>query len=189
MAEQMTEVSLAFGEDDMDLAWNVWGCNCGPASCAAILGVTLADVRLAFEEYGFAEKRYTSPTMMRNVLATLSVSHTERKIVSLFEVNKFPWAGLVRVQWEGPWTEPGANPKWAYRHTHWIAAWRPPSLTPRDEPPPPGGRLPVVFDCNRGLISFAEWEKEVVPRLVAMTPRADGGWHVTHSWEVAKEKR
>lgn len=29
--------------------------------------------------------------------------------------------GINRVQWEGPWLEPGVPARVAYRHTHWVA--------------------------------------------------------------------
>jgi hypothetical protein len=77
---------------------------------------------------------------------------------------------LVRVQWTGPWTEPGASPKWAYRQTHWIATWR-------------ERGVPLVFDCNSGITGIS-WIDSIVPQLTKLYPRADGEWFPTHIWRL-----
>ncbi len=81
---------------------------------------------------------------------------------------------LVRIQWSGPWTAPGANAKWAYRQTHWIATYF------------VEGQAAMVFDCNGGIRGFTSWQQEIVPALTAMYPRADGGWFPTHVWRLDK---
>ena len=96
---------------------------------------------------------------------------------------EFPKHGLARIQWEGPWTKPGANPKWAYRQTHWVASWRQDGETLADKIL--AAIDPVIFDVNGGLMLFEQWEQQIVPAIVANIPRADGGWHLTHSWEIA----
>ena len=78
---------------------------------------------------------------------------------------------LTRVQWGGPWTAPGANPKWAYRQTHWIASWS-------------ERGVPLLFDVNCGIDRFGGWEEQTVPELVKLYPRADGTWFTTHIWIV-----
>lgn len=175
-------ISLAFSQDDCERAFVDWGCNCGPAALAAVLGLHLRDVRAACESAGFATRRYMSPTMMKTALAELGVKWHARKIGGIVDVIDMPRRGLVRVQWEGPWTQPGANPKWAYRHTHWVACWRQQAFTAA------GAVLaildPVIFDVNGGLMQLERWEEEIVPLITASIPRADGVWSVTHSWEV-----
>jgi hypothetical protein len=120
---------------------------------------------------GFDEKRYTSPTMMAAALNASGVvwdrSRTG-KVLRLYADRPT----LVRVQWTGPWTAEGANPKWAYRQTHWICAWIDDATR-------------MVFDVNGGIRSLESWEREVVPPLIkACVPRADGGWFPTHCWGV-----
>jgi hypothetical protein len=150
---------------DVRRAAEEWGCNCGPAALAFALQVPLERVRGAIP--GFESKRYTSPTMMRAALDGLGVSFTPAPAdrLSLLLVPM----SLVRVQWTGPWAKPGAPPKWAYRQTHWIAAW--------------GGN---VFDVNGGIGSLDWWVKEIVPAITAATPRADGGWFPTHVWRITE---
>ena len=178
-------IRLKFTEADCDVAHRTWGCNCGPAAAAATLGLSLDDVREAFEKAGFAEKQYTSPTMMKSALWHLKAVVTVKSLGGiLLESLKFPKQGLARIQWEGPWTAPGANPKWAYRQTHWVASWLPHGETVWDKMH--AALDPVIFDVNGGLMSLSDWEKNIVPEIVKTIPRADGDWHLTHSWEITR---
>jgi hypothetical protein len=161
-----------FTEKEANAAFDEWGCNCGPASLAFALQVNLDAVRHAIP--GFAEKRYTSPTMMKSALANLGRpftpwvnDHGQCDLSTMF-MRDMPIA-LTRVQWEGPWTESGANPKWAYRQTHWIATWR-------------DGKTRFVFDVNGGIMDVDAWKMTVAPKLAALYPRATGGWFPTHVW-------
>lgn len=171
---------LRFTEEDARLAWENWGCNCGPSALAACLGLTLDDVRPAVEKVGFAAKKYVSPTMMRGALDYLGANvefrmPNRRYAGDPVDEKAFARSGLVRIQWTGPWTAPGANPKWAYRQTHWIASWQ-----------KQGTWGLWVFDVNGGLHTFESWRDNVVPHIIASIPRADGGWFVTDSWEVSR---
>lgn len=161
-------IRLLFSEADVASANKAWGCNCGPASLAACLGITLDAVRPFVERAGFsAAKSYMNPTMMGNAIKHAGAAMTKNW------PGKAPRHGLARIQWHGPWTEPGASPKWAYRFTHWIAVWN-------------GQSDPIVFDINGGRMSLGAWEAEIVPAIVSQIPRADGDWSVTHSMEVSK---
>jgi hypothetical protein len=81
--------------------------------------------------------------------------------------------GLARIQWGGPWTAEGANPRWAGTHTHWVAGkwWQ------GDE---------WIFDVNGGWTFRSTWEAEIIPAITATIKRADGTWFPTHRWEVRK---
>lgn len=181
----------SFTEEEARAAYEEWGCNCGPSALAFALQVKLESVRYAIP--GFEEKRYTSPTMMKAALQNLGKNfvsmpvHDIAKIVPV-AVPISPAVAmfhreisLVRVQWSGPWTQPNVNPKWAYRQTHWIAAWRLKDFGQE------GGMMQLerVFDCNGGIRTFASWVEEIVPSLIATYPRADGGWFPTHVWRLA----
>lgn len=175
-----------FTEEESQAAYDCWGANCGPNSLAFALQVKLEAVRHAIP--GFEEKLYTSPTMMKAALANLKTP-----FVPILSPNKdgilepaamfHETISLVRIQWTGPWTKPGANAKWAYRQTHWIATW-----ATREA----GDFLELkrttiglfVFDCNGGICSFKSWQEEIVPALTAAYPRADGGWFPTHVWRI-----
>lgn len=162
--------TLLFDSTDCDVANQAWGCNCGPASLAAALVVTLDSVRPWVEAAGFAEKRYMSPTMMKAALRAANRPFESRDIHG--PLKGFTTHGLMRIQWHGPWTQPGMNPKWAYWYTHWIAGWW------------CSGRV-ILFDVNGGLMPLDEWEDEIVPAITKAIPRADGRWSITHSWELA----
>lgn len=120
------------------------------------------------EAFCFDERRYTSPTMMRAALDHFGRKTTDGPcdFYGMFDER----VALVRVQWEGPWTALGANPKWAYRHTHWVACW-----LDRNQR--------CVFDCNGGIRPVRDWEHEIVP-LLTNYPRANGDWFPTHVWRL-----
>ena len=171
-----------FTAEDAQRAYDEWGCNCGPTSLAFILQKPLDYVRDAIP--GFKEKRYTSPTMMKSALASLCRTFTAGRPTKDAMFTTKP--ALVRVQWCGPWTKPGANPKWAYRQTHWIVAWHQDEITPGPEPWPfRRGVGDWVFDCNGGIRAYQSWLTEIVPVIVADYPRADGEWFPTHVWRLS----
>ncbi len=160
-----------FSAEDADRAYDEWGCNCGPAAIAAILGLRLADVRPHIPD--FESRRYTNPSMMNAALRSLGVTFRESGV-------DWPWWGLVRIQWEGPWTLPGVPIRARYRYTHWVgSAHR-------------NGAV-GVFDVNclnngSGWVAFKDWSETVAPWLAkAHEARATGSWHVTHSLAVDRE--
>jgi hypothetical protein len=155
-------LDLKFSSNDAFNAYQLWGCNCGPAALAACLGSTLAEVRPHLPD--FDARRFTNPTMMREALASLGVSIMEG-------VQEFPSLGLIRIQWHGPWTEPGKNPRWAYRFTHWVAA-----AFIR------GQRH--IFDVNGGTQLYHDWKFQTVPKIVKTIKGATGEFSPTHIWEL-----
>ena len=145
-----------------------WGCNCGPSALAAIVQCTLGEAREAIT--GFDGRRYTNPTMMNEALRNLGVPF--KKIGQVW-----PNWGLARIQWEGPWTQPGVPMAARYRFTHWVGTFL------RAD----GGRS--IFDCNAmsngtGWCGFQDWNAVIVPYILADNPRAYGTWHVTHCLSV-----
>lgn len=157
---------------EADRAYAEWGCNCGPGAIAAITNMRLDTLRPLLGD--FERKRYTNPTLMWEVL-----DRTGRKWRKIGKA--WPAFGLARIQWEGPWTEPGVNPKAAYRQTHWVASWKHPE------------RGHGIFDINMtgngtGWGSLADWERDIVPVIVASIPRANGRWHITHGVEISPSR-
>lgn len=164
-----------FTADDAQRAWDTWGANCGPGAIAAVLGMTLDEVRPHMEACGFAGKHYTNPSMMFDVLKRIGVSFTYRG--GELGQRNWPRYGLVRIQWEGPWTKPGVPMRARYRNTHWVGAC---ARTPDNV---------GIFDINAiangsGWTSLADWSSIVVPAILEHYPRADGKWHITHAIEV-----
>jgi hypothetical protein len=184
-------IDYPFTAAEMSAAAEEWGANCGPAALAFALQTSLARVRGHIP--GFEEKRYTSPTMMAAALDSLGAEWKPYSFPRMVAGMFAPTPSLVRVQFTGPWTAEGANPRWAYRHTHWIAAWRQAGLAVVADHDYGEACLAnvgrcMVFDCNGGIQTFESWKETTVPVLTAEIPRADGGWHPTHVWRVARRK-
>ena len=163
---------LAFSHADAERALQEWGANCGPGALAAVLSLPLAAVRHAIPD--FERRRYTSPTMMRAALAALRVQIVRDERDRETDPERFPTHGLVRVQWEGPWTVPGSNPRWAYGRTHWVAS----------HANGPGAMW--IFDINAGWTPSDYWAAIVVPSLTIGYARATGQWWATHRWTVGR---
>ncbi len=168
--------TYTFTEEQARAAYDEWGCNCGPTALAFALQVNLEAVRHAIP--GFAERRYTSPTMMAAALDFLGREYTvvrnpsggrnrQRGIDAMLAGSM----SLVRIQWTGPWTAWNKTAKWAARQTHWIATWA-------------ERGVPLVFDVNGRIQVFCEWEDQTVPAIVATYPRADGGWYPANVWRI-----
>jgi hypothetical protein len=160
--------------EEADRAWREWGCNCGPAAISAVLPMSLDQVRPHMGD--FEAKRYTNPSLMWAALRSLGVRFSYRG--GNLGRDNWPRYGLARIQWEGPWTAPGVNPKAAYRHTHWVGA------NARN-------RSNIgIFDVNAvangsGWCPLADWVDVIVPHILReAVPRAAGGWHITHAVEV-----
>lgn len=167
-----------FSADDADRAYDEWGANCGPGAIAAICGLTLSELRPHTGD--FEVKRYTNPTLMWQILRNLGVRFSYRG-GELGQMN-WPRYGLARIQWEGPWTKPGVPQRARYRHTHWVGACT------------RGASNVGIFDINAinngsGWISLEDWRSAIVPWVLKeAVPRADGGWHITHSVEIIAGK-
>lgn len=169
---------LRFSIEDAQCAANEWGLNCGPAAIAAVLGLTLEELRPHL--FDFEQKRYTNPTLMWQILGGLGVWWRKSSVCLSLPCEEeclWPAYGLARVQWEGPWTDPGVPQRVRYRHTHWVASRSVPGLERQ------------VFDincmCVGGWIAVTEWSQDVVPWLLSQCePKANGNWHLTHVVEV-----
>jgi len=162
-----------FTAADVARAHATWSCNCGPSALAAITGLTLDEVRPHMGD--FEQRGYTNPTLMRSALRSIGRPWVE------IDPRERPWPrwGLCRIQFLGPWTEPGVPMRARYRFTHWIgAASR-------------GAGDVGVWDVNAigngtGWCARSDWERVIVPELVAGYRRANGGWHITHAIEVER---
>lgn len=179
MITRNTIPEIRFDEADARAAFDAWGCNCGPAALAAVLGLTLDEVRPFVEYAGFADKRYTNPTMMQDAIRFAGATIGKRWTVPESERSKisFPHQGLARIQWTGPWSQPGASVRWKYRQSHWVACWRIGEGA---------ASWRLIFDINGGFRPLREWIRDIVPVITKSIPRADGDWYLTHAWEVNK---
>jgi hypothetical protein len=162
-----------FNHIEADKAHKEWGFSCGPASVAAICGLTLEELRPHLGD--FEQKRFTNPTLMYSILNSLGKPWSDRKPLD------WPTWGIVRIQWHGPWMADGVPIKARYRHTHWVGAAR---VSARID-----ARI-GVWDVNvqdegyTGWSTLEDWKIIVPPAVAKYTPRADGTWSITHSIEV-----
>lgn len=169
-------LTYPFTEQESQKAHDEWGANCGPNALAFALGIHVNETRRLIPE--FEAKCYTTPTMMREALdragAKFAVARVPaRKPGHLADIEPMfhKATALVRIQWEGPWTEPGANPRWAYRQTHWVTTWMHDTTC-------------FMFDVNGGVRTLQSWEAEIVPLLTGEIERANGHWFPTHIWRI-----
>lgn len=172
-------MTLRFTLEDAERANDEWGCNCGPAALAAISGRSLDEIRPVMGD--FERKRYTNPTLMFESL--------NRTGIKWWKIEGIPTHGLLRVQWEGPWTRPGVPMRARYRHTHWIGIQQSDHMAISFP-----GKISFgagIFDINAmnsgGWIAFRDWTATLVPWLLKeCEPKAEGGWHFTHFVEVER---
>ena len=155
-------VGGVYTPSDLEEAWSEWGCSCGPASVAALLGRECSDVRPHFP--GFETRRYANPTHIYSALRSMGIE------AEAFKRGR-PETGLLFIQWGGPWLQPGVPIGAAYRQTHWIAV---------------AGE--AVFDVNVGhWTGRTDWEHPtngVAAWLMSQNRRCDGTWTVRTAIEV-----
>lgn len=162
--------AVRFGLEEAQAAVDEWGFNCGPGALCAILDMTPAEIRPHLGD--FERKRYTNPTLMRQILDGLHVVY-QWEVVPVRYLNVWPENSLIRVQWSGPWTGPAVPMQARYRHTHWIGCRY------------NGSAAVDIFDVNAmccgGWIPLTEWRDQLVPWLLKeCEPRANGRWWQTH---------
>lgn len=154
---------------------NAWGANCGPGSLAAVLEMALDEIRPKLD--GFERRGYMGPTHMYAALRAC-----DAKFFCDLHPRSWPEFGLARIQWEGPWMEPGVPIAARYAHTHWVGAHSMDEET-------------YIFDVNAmfvagelaGWVPVGTWVRYVVPFILERSqPRANGRWHITHAIEVQR---
>ncbi len=173
---RLVEHAVRFNGDDIAAASRAWRCTCGPVAIACILDLTLDEVRpLVGSDYlGFM-----NPTQMRAALDRAGVTVTEQNRDQLFRPTGprrygspiVASYGITRIQFGGPWTQPGVPPRVAYRYTHWVA-----SAADKDG-------FPDIHDNNWGWMGFGEFFVNM-DDLATEIPKASGEWWPTHIYEV-----
>jgi hypothetical protein len=170
---------------DLEAANAAWFCNCGPSALAAIMGLTLDEVRVHMPT--FEDKGYTNPTMMFDALRSIGVRWSWTSVNVAEQPPTWPRYGIVRIQWEGPWTGPGVPIAARCRFTHWVGACRgqPLCATARSD------HDVGIWDVNAlakgtGWATLPNWRSVLVPHLTADIKLASGGWHITHAIEVER---
>lgn len=180
----------SFSYEELVHANDEWGCNCGPASIAAALGIKPAQVlpHLGdFEQRG----RYMQRDQMKAALTSIGASFHETKGALL------GW-GLFRIQLHGPWLLPGVPFGARYSRTHWVAgAMFDLRKLPKGAPPYinaatalSSGLRQFVFDVNSpdGWLRWElqeEWIRTSLASFTECTKKADGNWSITCNLQLA----
>lgn len=180
--------AIRFTVEQAQAAAEAWGFNCGPGALCAITGMTPAEIRPHMGD--FEAKRYTNPTLMASILKGLAIPVARVHEAKGENARDVPWMaanlplfGLMRVQWEGPWTAPGVPMAARYRYTHWVAIDR----VQRNDPLFMADVFDVNAACVGGWIPWKEWDTQLVPWLLKEChPKATGGWWPTHCWQVPR---
>ena len=100
-------------------AADAWGANCGPMSLAAVLGLAAVEAARPLVQ---PFRGFMSPTDMIAALKRGYGLMERWANIGHSPADPWPMLGLVRIQWLGPWCDPGVNPRAAYRATHWVGA-------------------------------------------------------------------
>ena len=175
----MLYASLYHPPDGLD-AHEAFGANCGPCALAAVLRRPVMAVQRLFPS--FAERRYVNPSQMRVALQSAGqLSGVQHRVCSTDERERgLLDYGVACIFFTGPWSKPGVPIGAAYQRSHWIGV----AMT-RDE-------HRCYYDVNawidqerRGAwVSWAHWDKEILPQLVASYSQADGGYSIRWAAEV-----
>lgn len=170
-------MTVRFTLEDANRASDEWGANCGPGALAAVTGRTLDEIRPLMGD--FERKRYTNPTLMFECL--------KRTAVNWWAIPSIPTHGLIRVQWEGSWMDPGVPIGARYRRTHWIGIQNPLHSSMLDQVHIDAGIFDINAMSSGGWIAYRHWATILVPWLLEeCVPKANGRFSFTHFIEVER---
>ena len=166
---------------DLEAASIAWNANCGPMSLAVALGLSSVE---ATRQLVQPFRGFMSPTDMYGAIekahrAGLVADWKERL---LSQDGPWPALGLVRIQWEGSWLDPGVDRRAAYRYTHWVAARR--GLPKEDDR---GGAYEddavFIYDCNANAwLPLDVW----VAWCPTLWPKRATGWRPVTRIDVTR---
>lgn len=154
MAVESPRPSLAYTRAQSDEAQRSWGANCGPHSLAAALAISLSEVQVHLGDF----RGWMSPSMIERALISLGRRYERRQGLRTATLCR----GISRVQWHGPWLDPGVPAAAAYAHTHWVAQLE-------------GWVLCTVVDAS-AWVFVGDWGSEL--------RRQGRSWHVTDHYEL-----
>ena len=169
-------IAPRFSLADADRAYDEWGANCGPGALAAIMKMTLDEVRPYL--VGFDAKHYTNPTMMMGRSRAFALAGTPTRNYSppVERHGTGHATGCVASNGKGHGRSPAC--RCAPIPLHALEG----SYAANNE-------NVGVFDVNcmnngSGWCSLKNWSDVIAPHLIAQYKRASGGWHLTHAIEI-----
>ena len=185
--------AVRFSRDDAQRAGDAWGFNCGPGALCAVLDMTPDEIRPHLGD--FEPKGYVNPSLMGGILRGLNVPHDWRVLCTdgrhetpTALAPAWPRFGLVRIQWDGPWCDPGRPIRARYRHTHWVAHRVHQLLAVPNKDLDVGQVFDVNAMCVGGWLAVEEWIAALVPWLLQeVEPKSSGGWWMTHVVELTAD--
>lgn len=136
-----------------------WGANCGPAALAAILELSMSQVRPMLGD--FESRQFMNLTDVKAVLTRAGRGFSSQ--------SHAPRHGLIFIQWGGHDHKPARA---QYRFTHWIAI--------HDD---------NVFDINLPeIVSWAHWQG-IIPALFKDEGHGDGTFKIRRALVVAVARK
>lgn len=146
-----------------DMGDSLWeldqnGLMCGPRALGSALDLSLKEVRERAKVFGVRVYKWMNPTMIESFLRANGTRYVLRKGMRIKELCR----GINRMQFEGPWLDPGVPAAEAYKHTHW--------LTQKDG---------WVFDSN---VSGHTWTAVDEWWRINLRETEKRPWHITHHY-------
>jgi hypothetical protein len=147
---------LRFTTIESETANKEWKATCGPHSIAAACGLSLEQVRVALTGY----KGWMSPTQITAALKNLNQPFQLKTGLKTSELCE----GINRIQWEGPWLNPGVPARAAYFHTHYVAHF---------------GGMVLCTACLP-----PEWIHADLWKFHHLYEEPPSPFHITHHWKL-----
>jgi hypothetical protein len=157
--------SLLFVPRDIEQQNAIWGANCGPSALAALMGLSVADVRPFVEHaHGGVFSGYMHAGHLMTVLESAGYSPHRRNNRIVGAVLWPAQMGLAVLQLDGRWLREGVPFPVRFKYTHTVASAE-------------GGAL--IFDANaREWLPFVTWNRQVMSDEVGRQKGATG-WHTS----------
>lgn len=146
--------TLAYSRVESLKAQRDWKAACGHHSLAASLGISLELIRSVVK----AGRAWMSPTHITEALRGLN----RRFVLTSGLCTSDLCEGINRVQFEGPWLNPGVPATAAYKETHYVAHR--------------SGWVLCTVCCPNRWIPRDDWARELSSICLP--------FHVTHHWFI-----
>lgn len=155
---------LPYTQAESLAAYRDWKATCGHHSIAAACGVSLDQVKAVCPKLC----GWMSPTMISQTLFNLGFNSRKYPVPKRMNTPPGHMVCIMRIQWDGPWCNPGVPAKAAYLHTHYVAVLA-------------GGWVVCTATDGNTPTPWARWVDAVTSEALESV-RGCTGWYSTHIW-------